>query len=335
MRILIVDDSPSELMVLRARLQRLGHDVVTAPDGKRGLQAYHDARPDLVLLDVVMPDIDGHETARRLRASEAEWVPIIFLSGRTESADIAAGIEAGGDDYLSKPCEPVVLSAKMRSMQRIAAMRATLLDTTRELERANDALARAAQTDGLTGVGNRRALDAALMREVGRAARARSAVSVLLADVDHFKKYNDRHGHLAGDECLRRVAAALADTVTRPADFLGRYGGEEFCLVLPETPATGAMNVAERARAAVESLAPLGAPAGDPVTASIGVASMLPTPGSSPASVLAQADAALYEAKRLGRNRCVHVIQLSRPPAGEAAGGPSARLSAPERIPAG
>ena len=323
MNILVVDDTEFNRKLPATILRQLGHEVSEAVDGPQGLETLaEDLSISHVLLDVIMPGVGGHETARRLRSTESEWVPIIFLSGRTEAADIAAGIEAGGDDYLAKPCDPVVLAAKMRSMQRIAAMRRKLLDTTQELERANEALAQAAQTDGLTGVGNRRALDAALARELGRAARNRIPVSVVLADVDHFKKYNDRHGHLAGDECLRRVATALTRALSRPADFAGRYGGEEFCLVLPETPAIGAMHVAERARAAIEGLAIPAAQDHCTVTASLGVATWLPRPGGTAEPMIALADRALYEAKRCGRNRVVHAAACNGDASASIASGP-------------
>ena len=307
MKILVIDDSRSELMLMKTCLRRLGHEVVTATDGESGTSMFISLKPDLVLLDVVMPGIDGYETARRMRKAESEWVPIIFLSGRSDSEDIVSGIEAGGDDYLTKPCSPTVLAAKMRSMQRIAAMRARLLDTTRELEDANAALARAAHIDGLTGIGNRRALDEALERELGRATRNQVAVSVVLIDVDHFKLYNDRHGHLAGDECLRRVARSLRDCLLRSADFLGRYGGEEFCIVLPESDTADALHIAERARQAIQMLSIPAARDGVFVSASFGVATCHPSCAATPERILAAADRALYAAKHRGRNCVLHV----------------------------
>ena len=322
MKILLIDDSPSELMLLQARLRHLGHEVATAPGGAQGLELFAALKPDLVLLDVVMAGCDGYETARRMRTAEPDWVPIIFLSGRTDSDDIAAGIEAGGDDYLVKPCDPKVLAAKMRSMQRIAEMRGRLLQTTRDLEVANLALASAAQTDGLTGIGNRRALDEALAREIGRATRGGAAASVVLVDVDFFKPYNDRYGHLAGDECLRSVARSLKGVLRRPADFIGRYGGEEFCMVLPDTPARNALQVAELARRAVEALGIPAAREGALVTVSLGVATHIPPRTATPESTLADADRALYAAKHAGRNRSNHADpsapHLREPCAGEA-----------------
>jgi diguanylate cyclase (GGDEF)-like protein len=311
MKILLIDDSPSELLLLRARLRRIGHEIVTATNGETGLQAFIDEKPDLVFLDVIMTGIDGHETARRMRAEEPDWIPIIFLSGQTDSRDIAEGIAAGGDDYLSKPCDPVLLDAKMASMQRIAEMRGRLVDTSRRLEEANLALALAAQTDGLTGLGNRRALDEALLRELARSTRSEVPVSLVLVDVDHFKLYNDRYGHLAGDECLKSVALALGRSVRRPADFAGRYGGEEFCLVLPETPATQAIHVAELARQAIKALALPGGLNGSYVTASFGIATSCSPGPAKPDSILGDADHALYAAKHAGRD-CIRHADLQR-----------------------
>jgi diguanylate cyclase (GGDEF)-like protein len=308
MKILVIDDSPSERILLQARLRKLGHEVVIASDGEHGIEVFNAINPDLVLLDVVMPGIDGHETARRIRAMDSEWVPIIFLSGLAESKDIAIGIDAGGDDYLAKPCDPVLLTAKMRAMQRIAAMRVRLQETARDLAAANVALARVAQTDGLTGVGSRRALDDELTREIARAVRNHVPVSVVLADVDRFKLYNDGYGHLAGDECLRKVARALAAAINRPTDFVGRYGGEEFCLVLPDTPALGALHVAERARRAIEALSLPAGLKGQCVTASFGVATRSGTDVHKIEELLGDADRALYAAKNAGRNRSIHIL---------------------------
>jgi diguanylate cyclase (GGDEF)-like protein len=302
MKILVVEDSPVERVLLGSFFRRRGDAAVVVDCGEKALQAYPGLDPDLVLLDVILPGIDGHETARRLRALGGDWVPIIFLSGRASAADIAEGIAAGGDDYLAKPLDETVLAAKMHSMQRIAEMRAKLVATTRDLEHANRALARAAGIDALTNLANRRVLDETLAQEYARCARTNAPLAVILADVDHFKRYNDHNGHLAGDQCLQRVAAALNRTLHRPGDLLARYGGEEFCVVLPDTDLGGARAVAEGMRAAVERLA-LSAPAGGVVTASFGVSASLPRALDHPARLLAEADLALYAAKDAGRNR--------------------------------
>jgi diguanylate cyclase (GGDEF)-like protein len=303
MKILVIDDSSSQRLYLRAYLGRMGHEVALAADGSEGVQTFREFDPDLVLLDVVMPGIDGFETARVLRSSNDEWVPIIFLSGRSESGDIEAGIDAGGDDYLAKPVDNAVLEAKIRSMTRLAQMRRALVERGEALKAANASLMRLIDVDGLTGIANRRRLDRKLEEEIGRAARNGHALAVVLLDIDHFKRFNDTHGHLAGDECLKQVARLLETEARRPADLVARYGGEEFCIVLPETGTDGARTVAERARQLLETSAIEITGARARVTGSFGVAA---TPGGVPCTaedLLASADAALYLAKEAGRNR--------------------------------
>jgi diguanylate cyclase (GGDEF)-like protein len=321
MKILVIDDSASQRLFLRAVLTKSGHDVIVAADGHEGISKFKEADPDLVLLDVVMPGLDGYETARVLRGTADEWVPIIFLSGKGESADLEAGIDAGGDDYLTKPVDQLVLEAKMRSMSRIARMRRQLVENGTSLKTANEALLRLVDVDGLTGLANRRRLDLKLEEEFGRCARSELPLSVVLLDIDHFKRFNDTHGHLGGDECLKQVARLIESGTSRHADLAARYGGEEFCLVLPETDAAGAQLVAERLRASVAALVI----ALDPertatVSASFGVYSRVPTSGEDFKGHLSQADNALYEAKTSGRNRvCIAAAPSHSAPASQPA----------------
>ena len=318
MKILVVDDTLTERMILSAVLKKLGHEVVTGEDGREAVELYAEHQPDLLLMDVMMPVMDGHQAAREIRAHQAlaeDWVPIIFLSGRSEARDIQQGIEAGGDDYLTKPVDQTVLAAKMKAMQRIAAMRGRLLEVSRELAWVNGELKALAERDGLTGLANRRFLDRHLEDEVARCARAQLPLSVVMIDVDHFKAFNDLHGHLAGDDCLKQIAQALAGVPRRPGDLAARYGGEEFCMVLPNTTAAGAVAVAERMRVLVSSQVIPDLHTDSPVTASFGVANAIPDNSNfDPAGLLRSADKALYHAKQAGRNR-VRVF-LSSDPAG-------------------
>jgi diguanylate cyclase (GGDEF)-like protein len=303
MKLLLIDDSSQQRMFMRAQLLRMGHEVVLAADGRHGIESFAASDPDLVLLDVQMPGIDGYETARIIREDNEEWVPIIFLSGRNTSGDIEAGIAAGGDDYLTKPCDPQVLEAKIRSMTRIALMRRRLVDRGEELKAANAELSRIVDIDGLTGIANRRRLDRKIEEEISRGARNRVPLSVVLLDIDHFKRFNDANGHLAGDDCLKKVAMVLDANMLRPGDLAARYGGEEFCAVLPETDASGALEIAERVRMQIAELKIDVPPEATCVTVSLGVATALTTGHTLAARLLSDADEALYRAKHAGRNK--------------------------------
>jgi diguanylate cyclase (GGDEF)-like protein len=308
MKILVVDDSLTIRAALKALLERMGHTVVEANDGKEALQMYRQDRPGLVLIDVVMPVMDGYESARHMRETSAdEWVPIIFLSSKEADQDLDRAIEAGGDDYLVKPVSFVVLNAKIRALQRLESMRTKQLEMSRDLASANRELEKLSRQDGLTGIANRRYFDSYLVTEVRRAAREKAPVSLILSDVDHFKAFNDCYGHQAGDDCLRRVAAALSSAGRRPADLAARYGGEEFAMVLPGTVLDGAVDVAQAVSRVIGGLAiPHARSAVDQnVTLSQGVVSLIPEKESASEDLIQHADQALYQAKQQGRNRYV------------------------------
>jgi len=308
MKILVVDDSPTIRAALKALLERMGHTVVEANDGKEALRMYRQDRPGLVLIDVVMPVMDGYESARHMRETSAdEWVPIIFLSSKEADQDLDRAIEAGGDDYLVKPVSFVVLNAKIRALQRLESMRTKQLEMSRDLASANRELEKLSRQDGLTGIANRRYFDSYLVTEVRRAAREKAPVSLILSDVDHFKAFNDCYGHQAGDDCLRRVAAALSSAGRRPADLAARYGGEEFAMVLPGTVLDGAVDVAQAVSRVIGGLAiPHARSAVDQnVTLSQGVVSLIPEKESASEDLIQHADQALYQAKQQGRNRYV------------------------------
>ena len=308
MKILIVDDSPTIRAALRGLVDKMGHSVIEADDGSKALKIYQEDRPELVLIDVVMPVMDGYEAARRMRQSRPdEWVPIIFLSSKEADQDLDRAIEAGGDDYLVKPVSFVVLNAKIRALQRIESTRTKLLEMSRELAAANRELEKLSRLDGLTGIANRRYFDSYLSTEVKRASRERQPLSLILADVDHFKAYNDCYGHQAGDECLRNVASALKSVGRRPADLAARYGGEEFAMVLPATTSEGAVDVAKSLVRAIEgmSIPHVKSGVGPSISLSQGIASLIPGQDTKPEDVIVLADQALYEAKQQGRNRYV------------------------------
>jgi diguanylate cyclase (GGDEF)-like protein len=306
MKILVIEDSKITLNILCDHIQKMDLTPLPCDTGNRGVDLFLQERPDLVLLDVIMPDIDGYEVARQIRQLETpgEWTPIIFLSSMNKDKDIEEGIAAGGDDYLLKPISAIVLAAKIRAMQRIVQMRQSLLLLTRKLDLANQELKRLTSLDGLTGIANRRHFDSVLLREWRRAMRMGEEMSILMCDIDYFKQYNDTYGHQNGDECLRQIAQTLTQAMDRGGDLVARYGGEEFIAVLPGTSLSGASFVAEQMRKAIQQLniAHPGTPF-SLITASFGVASCVAMPETDPQDLVGAADLALYKAKHRGRNR--------------------------------
>ncbi|MBK1725581.1 diguanylate cyclase domain-containing protein [Halorhodospira neutriphila] len=290
--VLIVDDEPTNIQAL-AYLIKDDYHVQVATSGAKALAiAAGEPQPDLVLLDVVMPEPDGHEVCRRLKADpQTQRIPVIFVTGRDSAADEEHGLKLGAMDYITKPFAPAVVRARVQNHV--------------DLKRKTDELEQLSQRDGLTDLPNRRVLDRKLEEEWSRARRGGTPLSLVMMDVDYFKPYNDHYGHGAGDECLRRVARALAGVPNRPMDLVARYGGEEFAALLPYTHEPGASEMGERFRAAV---ADLGLPhehaAAAFVTLSVGVATRTPEPGTAgPERLQEAADRALYAAKAGGRNR--------------------------------
>ncbi len=308
MNILVVDDSRTIRAGMCQLIKRMGHSVVEAENGQQAVELYQTARPDLVMIDVSMPVMDGYEASRAIRKlNPDDWTPIIFLSSMEADQDLDRAIEAGGDDYLVKPVSFVVLNAKIRALSRLEAMRRRSLELSSQLAKANSELEKLSRLDGLTGINNRRAFDNCLQMELKRAARTAEPLSLILADIDFFKAFNDGYGHQGGDDCLRQIAQALSQSPHRPGDMVARYGGEEFAIVLPDTLADGAMALAVKAMALVEEFAiPHAFSATGPiVTLSLGVVTMIPDQATTAEHIIGRADHALYEAKHQGRNRIV------------------------------
>ncbi|GAB4125287.1 MAG: diguanylate cyclase [Sideroxydans sp.] len=279
-----------------------------AETGVQALAVFERERPDIILLDARLPDIDGFEVARRIRKQEreGEWSAIIFLTAMNTDEDLARGIAAGADDYLTKPVSEIVLQAKVRAMQRLVEMQRKLVEVTQRLDAANAELRRLSTTDALTGIANRRALDDFLAREWRRCLRVKKPLSLLLLDIDYFKLFNDKYGHQAGDDCLVQVAKQIARAAPRASDLAARYGGEEFMLVLGETDLDGAMWIAERVRQMVADLKIKHYATDNKfVSISCGVVSLVPQENFSIERAIESVDAALYQAKRAGRNRVV------------------------------
>lgn len=303
MKVLIADDSKSNQLLFKTYIENEGHEVVSAFDGAEAVRLFKQEIPDLVLLDVVMPVMDGYDAATRIKKlceKRNLWIPIIFLSAMISDEDVVKGIEAGGDDYLTKPVSETVLNAKLKAMQRIAQMR-------EELERANQKLKDLAELDGLTGISNRRHFDYILSKECRLARRSKEPISLIMADIDFFKPFNDNYGHQAGDDCLKLVAKALMPLVSRAGDLIARYGGEEFVVVLANTDRDGALAVAEKIRQAVEALEIEHEFSGVSrfVTMSMGVAVETATENIQPAELIEMADKKLYQAKKAGRNKVI------------------------------
>jgi len=335
MKVLIIEDTITSATVVCNWLTNMGVSALHAKTGEEGLEVFKQERPDLILLDIIMPGIDGFEVARCIRRFEKYhgwWTPIIFLTARADENDLQCAIEAGGDDYLIKPVSEVVLKAKISAMCRVAQMRDSLRRTQDKLRKANDQLQRLSAIDSLTGIANRRRFDATLLREWRRCSRSALPLSLLVVDVDLFKQFNDHYGHQMGDECLKVVAHALQERTRRQDDLVARYGGEEFAAILPETDPEGALAVAEDMRASIAALevehafstvAPV-------VTVSIGVASIIPPKDREagiPALIKA-ADEALFHAKRSGRNQIKQVKGVIR--AVDSSAGLDRRRSSPE-----
>ena len=311
LKVMVVEDSKVTMKALGNYLGRMGiTNLLTAVTGQAAIEIFRKDRPDIILLDAILPDIDGFDIAMRMREMERgdEWTAIIFLTSMAKDEDLARGIEVGGDDYLMKPISEVVLKAKMRAMRRLVEMQRSLVNVTQELDAANKELQRLSTTDGLTGIANRRMFDELVVREWRRCTRMKQPISLVMIDVDHFKKYNDAYGHQAGDECLKAVAAQVARASPRASDLAARYGGEEFVLVLGETTIDGAKWVANLIRQHVADLnMPHAASPLRRVTISCGAASIMPRDDLPLETLLKAADEALYKAKAQGRNTVVCV----------------------------
>jgi diguanylate cyclase (GGDEF)-like protein len=291
--ILIVDDDVTSISIL-AQLLESDFDVVFAKSGAQAVELIPQVRPDLILLDVIMPDMDGYSLCTQLKSDIATAaIPIIFITGLQESEAESHGLELGAADYIIKPFNPNVVRARVRNNV--------------ELKQARDRLLALAATDGMTGLFNRRAFDVALERECKRLARIHALLTLIMIDVDFFKAYNDCYGHVAGDDCLRQVARELASAIHRPADFVARYGGEEFVCILPETALSGGIEVVERIQTGIRRLAipHTGSAVASTVTVSFGVVTDVCVQDFDGEALLRAADMCLYEAKAGGRNRAV------------------------------
>jgi diguanylate cyclase (GGDEF)-like protein len=301
-RVLIVDDHPENILVL---MDSLDEDcaVLVAKDGAKALEQAMNHRPDLILLDVMMPAMDGFEVCARLKADDrTKGIPVIFITAMREECDEEKGLRLGAIDYIRKPINPSVTRVRIRN--HLALRRKTLL------------LEECALLDGLTEIRNRRWFDEALTREWMRGRRMGEPLSLAMLDIDHFKPYNDTYGHAQGDQCLIQVARALSHGMRRHSDLVARYGGEEFVILAPDTPLDAAVVLVREIARAVEGLRipHAASPVADHVTISGGVACMVPSENDAETLLIEHADEALYQAKAAGRAR---VIASCRPKVGD------------------
>jgi diguanylate cyclase (GGDEF)-like protein len=310
--ILIVDDNPINLDLLSGMLLERQYRVRVAINGPRALAAARSAIPDLVMLDITMPEMDGYEVCRQLKLDpRTQDIPVIFISALDEAMDKVKAFGSGGADYVTKPFQFEEVLARIENQLKISRLQRAmernneeLAQAIMQLERANNMLRSLSYLDALTGIANRRHFEEVVEQEWRRSARSGASLALIMIDIDHFKLLNDHYGHQVGDACLKQVASTLNDTLKRAGDLVARYGGEEFVVVLPNTDLAGALVFAEELRVRIEHLQieHVGSPSGF-VTVSLGVASVVPGDSYTPEWIIGAADRALYRSKQEGRNR--------------------------------
>ncbi|MBF0146935.1 MAG: diguanylate cyclase [Magnetococcales bacterium] len=288
--VLIVDDTPVNIRFL-AGILRDEYRILVATGGEEAIRIAQRENPDLLLLDITMPQMDGYQTLERLKGDiRTQKIPVIFVTARDSLEDEARGLDLGAIDYITKPGSPAIIRARVRNHL--------------ELKHYRDTLERLSTQDGLTEIANRRYFDAMLDQEWRRGTRSGTPLTLMLMDVDFFKRFNDHYGHQAGDDCLRAVAATLRGALHRVTDCVARYGGEEFAAIFPGLDASKVTNTAERLLTQVRSLAIPHAQStvADHVTLSIGAATTQPHRNAAVQDLLKAADEQLYAAKKGGRN---------------------------------
>jgi diguanylate cyclase (GGDEF)-like protein len=321
-KILLVDDRADNLKVLSLVLEQKGYYTHEILDGQTAIEVAREILPDLILLDIMMPEIDGYQVCLSLKEySQTKEIPIIFLSAVEDPTYKVKALELGGADYITKPFsldEVVVRVEKQLEIHRLQKQLQQQNNLLQQeiykriqaetaLRQANQQLKYLATTDSLTETANRRQFDEYLKQEWQRLTRERAPIGLIIGDIDYFKLYNDTYGHQAGDRCLQQVARAILDTVQRPADLVARYGGEEFAVILPRTAIAGAIHVAHKIQTAVNHLNILHekSPVSNFVTVTQGVTGTIPSQEKSPEVLIRVADTALYDAKKQGRNSIV------------------------------
>jgi diguanylate cyclase (GGDEF)-like protein len=320
--ILIVDDTPDNLTVLRQMLTEHNHRVRPALSGEIALKAIQTDLPDLILLDVLMPGMNGFEVCDELKSKAATRdIPVIFISALNETSDKVKGFQSGGVDYITKPFNSEEVLSRVETHLTLRQMQIQMQDQNIQLlneiesrkrveealEKANLELERLASLDGLTQIPNRRQFDQYLHHEWQRLAREQVTISIILCDIDFFKRYNDTYGHVAGDKCLKQIAQGIQHAVKRPADLVARYGGEEFAVIMPSTNTEGAVKVAEEIQEEIQNLKipHTQSEASKYVSISMGVTSTVPDGDEGSETFVNNVDKLLYQAKNTGRDRII------------------------------
>ena len=294
---MVIDDADLIHPLIRAHLKELKVEITSAMSGEDGLVLARKERPDLVLLDLNMPGMNGFEVLKRLKDDPNTYdIPVIFLTGDGESVNKVKGFDLGAVDYVTKPFDPPELKARVRSTLRTKALM--------------DLLTTQAHLDGLTGLRNRRYFEQRLAQEVAAARRHNRNLGLLLLDVDHFKSVNDEHGHPKGDQVLSKVAELLSGS-SRGSDVACRFGGEEFSIILPDSSSSVSYQCGQRMHGIIERDEELNSIIDRPITVSIGTASVVPDKGVNPLDLVTKADQALYRAKAEGRNRVISADSLA------------------------
>ncbi|MEE9118306.1 MAG: diguanylate cyclase [Calditrichia bacterium] len=302
-RILVVDDVPVNIQLLVTYLAAEGYEVVSAKDGHDAMKAVKEHQPDLILLDVMMPKMNGFKVCEAIKSDDAtKFIPVILVTALNELEDKVKGMNSGADDFLAKPFNKLELLVRVRSLLRIKHLHDELQEKVIELQRTKEELRQLAITDGLTSLYNYRYFKDQLRQELKRAQRHSLKIAVVMIDIDHFKQYNDKNGHPAGDVVLKDIARLLRDNI-RNIDLAARYGGEEFSLILIETDKPSAKIVAEKIRKLIEDygFAYESSQPGGKLTISTGVATF-PEDGEDFDTLVSKADQRLYRAKEAGRN---------------------------------
>lgn len=322
--ILIVDDIPSNIDILSSILGQVGYHVMIAYSGQSALVKSKNHNLDLIMLDILMPDIDGLTVCKQLKENpQTQDIPVIFMTGLSEIKDKVAGFEVGAADYITKPIQYQEVLARVNThisiyqlqkqlkeeVEHSNQLTQTLKTKTKELEYANKILEKLANIDGLTCIANRRCLDLHLEKEWANLVHKQKPLALLLIDIDHFKLYNDHYGHQAGDECLQMIANTIEQSLSRPTDLVGRYGGEEFMVLLPNTMQIQAIEIANTIQNNIQylNIPHIAASRYNRITASIGITSITLYTQETLEQLIEAADKALYSAKNTGRNRTCYL----------------------------